>query len=120
MARLLIRLVGADLAESILGDLDEQRSRRAQRSRAGAALWFTFALLAILLQATWTRLREQARSMWRGGIATGGWLEVKSGWRGLRRAPGYAIATIGVLAVSLTLAILVFAVVDGVLLKPLP
>jgi predicted permease len=119
-ARLLIRLVGADLAESILGDLEEQRSRRAQRSRAGAALWWRWALLAILIQAAWTRLREQARSIRGGGLATGGWLEVKSAWRGLRRAPGYGVATTGVLAISLTLAVLVFAVVDGVLLKPLP
>jgi predicted permease len=120
MARLLIRLVGADLAESILGDLEEQRARRAQRSRAGAALWARWALLAILVQAAWMELRGQARSIWGGGIATGGWLEVKSAWRGLRRAPGYGVATTAVLAISLTLAVLVFAVVDGVLLKPLP
>ena len=120
LARLLTWLVGPDLAESILGDLDEQRSRRAQRSRAGAALWLKRALLAILIQATWTRLREHARSIWRGAIAPAGWLEVRSAWRGLRRAPGYAVTTIGVLAVSLTMAVLVFAVVDGVLLKPLP
>jgi predicted permease len=40
--------------------------------------------------------------------------------RALRRSPWYAITVIGVIALSMALAITVFAVVDGVLFKPLP
>jgi predicted permease len=46
--------------------------------------------------------------------------EVTQAWRSLRRAPTYTIALAGVVAVSLALATTVFAVVDGVLFKPLP
>jgi predicted permease len=46
--------------------------------------------------------------------------EVIQAWRSLRRAPTYTIALAGVVAVSLALATTVFAVVDGVLFKPLP
>jgi predicted permease len=40
--------------------------------------------------------------------------------RSLRRAPWYAATTTGVIALSMALALTVFAVVDGVLFKPLP
>src|SRR6185436_202925 len=40
--------------------------------------------------------------------------------RSLRKSPGYAATVIGVLALSMALAITVFTVVDGVLFKPLP
>ncbi len=120
MSRLLTRLVGPDLAESILGDLEEQRAQRASQSLIHAAMWYRSALTGILLRACWTRVREQIRAVTSGALTAGAWLEVKSACRSLRRAPGYACATTGVLAISMTLAILVFAVVDGVLLKPLP
>lgn len=40
--------------------------------------------------------------------------------RSLRRAPAYTATVIGVIALGMTLATTVFAVVDGVLFKPLP
>jgi putative ABC transport system permease protein len=40
--------------------------------------------------------------------------------RSLRHAPWYGITVLGVMALSMALAITVFAVVDGVLFKPLP
>ena len=40
--------------------------------------------------------------------------------RSLVRAPWYSVAVIGVIALAVTLATTVFAVVDGVLFKPLP
>lgn len=40
--------------------------------------------------------------------------------RGIGRAPWYSAAVVGVIALSLTLAMTVFAVVDGVLFKSLP
>src|ERR1041385_1187351 len=46
--------------------------------------------------------------------------ELRQILRALRRAPWYSATVIGVMALSLTLAIVVFAVVDGVLFKPLP
>ena len=40
--------------------------------------------------------------------------------RSLRRAPWYSLAAVAVIALSMTLATTTFAVVDGVLFKPLP
>jgi hypothetical protein len=46
--------------------------------------------------------------------------DVTQAWRSLGRAPFYTITLAGVVALSLALATTVFAVVDGVLFKPLP
>lgn len=47
-------------------------------------------------------------------------LNVRYAIRSLVRAPWYSSAVIGVIALTMALAITVFAVVDGVLFKPLP
>ncbi len=41
-------------------------------------------------------------------------------WRALRQTPWYSAAVIGVIALTLALATTVFAIVDGVLFRPLP
>lgn len=46
--------------------------------------------------------------------------ELRSALRSLRRAPWYACTVVGVMALALTLATVVFAIVDGVLFRPLP
>ena len=59
------------------------------------------------------------------GRAGGGWrapilLDVRYAARGLWRAPWYTLTTIAVLSASVALVTTAFAVVDGVLFKPLP
>ena len=120
MTRLLTWLLDRDLAESILGDLAEQRARRARTSAAWASLWHSAALAAIVMRAIGAHVRDRTRSVARA-IASAAWrLELKSALRSLKRTPTYAVTATAVLALSLTLAVLVFAVVDGVLLRPLP
>jgi predicted permease len=60
------------------------------------------------------------RSLWRVTTSAAWRLEATAALRSLRRSPAYAVTAIGVLGLSLTVAILVFAVVDGILLRPLP
>jgi predicted permease len=48
------------------------------------------------------------------------WRDVRYAARGLWRSPWYAAGVIGVLSLGLSLATVTFAVVDGVLFKPLP
>jgi hypothetical protein len=46
--------------------------------------------------------------------------DVRHGWRAARRAPAYAITVVVISALGLALGATVFAVVDGVVFKPLP
>jgi predicted permease len=66
------------------------------------------------------RLREQARDSrgieWLRSFAQ----DLRYARRSLSRTPWYTVTVISVLTLSTTLATTVFAVVDGVLLKPLP
>jgi hypothetical protein len=128
-AALLAGMTDHAVAQSILGDLEEERGRRRHRSHAGAAVWFWFALAAIASRACIDRLAGRraerplefrsagAGAFWRPGQ----WRrEIRPALRALRRTPWYAVTVTGVIALSMTLATTVFAVVDGVLFKPLP
>jgi putative ABC transport system permease protein len=119
MARVLAWLAGADLARDIYGDLHEERLRKADRSRVGAALWFwraAFSIAVVLMvgQVTQSILRPH------GLRPSGGVDELRQAVRSLRRTPWYSLTVIGVAALSISLAATVFAIVDGVLFKPLP
>ena len=63
--------------------------------------------------------REDARETWLGSWDTW-WRDLRLAGRGLRRSPGFAAGAIFTLAVGLTGAIAVFAVIHGVLLRALP
>ncbi len=115
-------LTDAGLAESIAGDLEEQRRRRATRSRVLAEMWFWRRSLAMFLFFGRTRMQAWVGRILRNAFAGPGGIgsDLKYSLRALRRAPWYALTVIGVIAISMTLATTVFAVVDGVLFKPLP
>jgi predicted permease len=113
-------LTDRTLAESIAGDLAEERRRRASaRSPIAAAFWFWRSSLAVTIYFLSRRIRDTlsdfARSLQFG--SRGEW---RQSLRSLRRTPWYSLAVILVIALSLTLATTVFAIVDGVLFKPLP
>ncbi|MBZ5723375.1 MAG: ABC transporter permease [Acidobacteriia bacterium] len=48
------------------------------------------------------------------------WRDVQYAWRGLRRNPGFAITAIASLALGIGSSLSIFAVADGLLLRPLP
>jgi hypothetical protein len=64
-------------------------------------------------------LREGARETWLGSWDTW-WRDLRLAGRGLRRSPGFAVGAVFTLAVGLTGAIAVLAVIHGVLLRALP
>ncbi len=122
MQTLLRWLADAALAESIAGDLEEQRRRRAERSRIGAELWFWRRSMAIAAFFAGTLMRTLLARIFHGSAPNaGGWnSDIRYSLRSLRQSPWYAATVIGVIALGMTLATTVFAVVDGVLFRPLP
>ena len=121
MARVLAWLAGANLARDIYGDLLEERLRRADRSRVGASLWFWRAALSIAVVLMVSQVTQSILRPWlHGSPPRGAGDELRQAVRSLRRTPWYSVTVMGVAALSISLAATVFAIVDGVLFKPLP
>lgn len=117
-ARMLASTTDAILADSILGDLEEERRRRAMSKPVQAAAWMTTTVVLILLRTGLTRLAERCRAVLTSG--TGGIGDLRQACRGLGRTRWYSITAVGVIALGMSLATTAFAMVDGVLFKPLP
>jgi predicted permease len=103
----LRRIAGDDLAKDILGDVAE----------SGGGLG---RIAAIACGITVRHTADALGAIIRLGSPRGAAKDLHYATRTLRRTPWYAAATIGVIALSMALATTVFAVVDGVLFKPLP
>jgi predicted permease len=92
------------------------------RSRVLARLWFWRRSMAIAVFFVGTLMHTLLARVFRGSRPNaGGWgTDVRYALRSLRQSPWYAATVIGVIALGMTLATTVFAVVDGVLFRPLP
>lgn len=120
--------------EVILGDLEEEwNARRRASGRRAADRWYRLEALRSVLPASRRRLGALRRTSPEArrisdGIAPGrerpgvaGWLaDLRFGFRGLRRNPGYALTVLLTVAVGIGVATAVFSLVDGVLLRGLP
>ena len=121
MNTLLTWLMDENSASEILGDLTEQRWRLARTSPVRAALWFWRAVLGVAFFIGLRRITDAVRAWRISGLGLAGGLnDFKQAGRSLKRTPWYSITAIGVIALGMSLATTSFAVVDGVLFKPLP
>lgn len=120
MWQLLSRLAGQARASEIRGDLTEERRRRAETSRVLAALWYWRQCLSIVLRLGLTGVGAISRQALRTFNPVNWIGHVRYSARALVRAPWYSGTIVGVIAMAMTVATTVFAVVDGVLFKPLP
>lgn len=67
-----------------------------------------------------TLTREEARSTWSWNSLEKVWRDLRYGLRTLRRAPGFAILAISVMALGIGATTSLFTIVRSVLLRPLP
>jgi hypothetical protein len=107
---LLGRLTDDDLADSIVGDLEEQRRRRGGSGVAGYA-WFVLAMVEIVGNISLQKLRETLRRLPNVGRHLTPRREIRQAMRSLTSSPWYAAAVVSVISLSLALAATVFAIV---------
>jgi predicted permease len=121
MHRFLRWLTGRSLADAIAGDLAEERARRAMAGGpVRAAVWHWQAMAGIWGHAMRRRTLDGVREFGRPLLPGGGRRSLRHAARSLRRSPWYAGTVVAIVALSMTIATTAFAVVDGVLFKPLP
>jgi putative ABC transport system permease protein len=109
---ILERLVGGDpRGRSIVGDAREEMATRwGDGPRLLATLWY------------WSYVGRFAVSYRGGGAHPGLSLEagLRHAVRGVSRRPGFGLVVVATLAVGIGATTLAFAMVDGVLVRPLP
>lgn len=108
---LLRRLGDPALAESIVGDLHEERIRRAHQSRLAAVVWFSWAALVVTLGVV--RGRQRPSEPRRPLTGWGG--DLVHAVRLMRKRPGSTLAAIGTVAVGIGASTAMFSVVNAVL-----
>ena len=57
LAKILAWVTDRELADAVVGDLEEQRQQRARESRARAAVWFMVAGVGVVMYVAVKRLR---------------------------------------------------------------
>lgn len=119
LERLLARWLGPEGAEAVLGDLEEER-RAAGRAASGpgAVLHYWWHGLQIGLRAR----RTTAGAARRGAVERSRCVvrELGLAARALRRQPVFAAVVVATLALAIGANTALYAVVDAVLLRPLP
>ncbi len=109
------------LADSVLGDLEEERRRRAARAPLAAGLWFWRTAGGVVLFALVTRLTAALRrGLFKGLPMNAFSSDFRHACRALIRGRGATLAIVLVLAIGSGLTSAMFALTDPFLLRPLP
>ncbi|NNM32545.1 MAG: ABC transporter permease [Gemmatimonadetes bacterium] len=127
----LRRVVRRELADRIIGDLDEEWAEHVRPSMGPlAARWWYWKLAArSLFSVMWAGLRSPAERVDGSGAPSRRrprwpwadlWYDVRMGSRSLARSPGLSASAVSVSALGIAAATVVFSVLDHVFLQPLP
>ncbi|MEX2271915.1 MAG: FtsX-like permease family protein [Vicinamibacterales bacterium] len=127
--RLLVLLCRGEVGRDVAADLAEEFADVARRHGIRAARqWYRRQVVRSIRDRTFAAAARVVGVSLRAGVrgpavavrlARAG-RDIGPAIRSLRRAPWYSATVIAVVALALALATTVFAVVDGVLFKPLP
>ena len=109
--------------EFVLGDLAEEYASRAATAPAAARRWLAWQTLRSIASpppaprrlGSVPSLPSESHRMLQSLVA-----DVRYTWRSLVRAPGFAVAAIGVLALGIGATTAMFSILNTVLLRPLP
>ena len=112
LTRLLARLTDRTLAESIVGDLEEQR-------RTHSTGWFIAVAVGVVVQVAWQALQQRLRSLRLVEPRTFA-AEARQAFRSLAKTPATTAVVVATLALGLGVNTAVFSVVHGILFDPLP
>ncbi len=117
----LSALTDRALAESMLGDLTQERHRRADVSPMAARAWFVISAAALVLRIALTRVRQGTTEFGLRRLgASGAAGEARQALRGLLRTPVATAVIVATLALGIGVNTAVYSVVYGVLFQPLP
>ena len=108
-------LTDASLADSIAGDLEEQRRQRARSSPVAATLWYWRAYLAVAIYLM-ARRPVEGRSPVMRTIPS----DIRDAARLFRRAPLFGAAAVLILALGTGATSAILSLADKALIRPLP
>ncbi len=128
---LLVRLFPRDFRSRFGDSVVELAARDHEKTRgrglatramsfAAIALDLVRAAIADRFDPSWTETRTRKKGEFMGIDLTGWSGELKLALRTLRRTPGFALTVMGTLGLALGTLTAVFAVLDRVMLSPLP
>lgn len=127
LERLIAALLGRDPSSRyVIGDLrEEYRGVRARWPGPAAAAWYVARAAGIVMRVRWERRRTRKASRPRShspSVLAGDIVptELRQAVRSSFRRPAFSTAIVLTVALAVAATTLVFAVVDGVLLAPLP
>src|SRR5688572_3191268 len=118
--RVLGLCLGREMADPVIGDLEEERRRRASRSRLLAELWFWSSSMRIATYAagrpSGTAITQRAKR----GVMDKLTSDLRQTLRAAARRPAATVALVLVLSLGVGLTSAMFALADPFLLRPLP
>jgi putative ABC transport system permease protein len=119
---LLRGLVDAPFADAVVGDLVEERGRRARLGHpVRAGFWFWRSVAGVLLYTAATVIFRSVRRAGRSFLHMDRWQsDVRMAFRSFRDAPATTAVAIAVLTLGIGASTAIFSIVDAVALRGLP